>query len=97
MVQTETRGAVPITVTQMESTEREVKIAAFLYRGPSQFYGTTKELKLGMFLQQLKGDSNTDGAFYRFIPTHDDADIDELKVFIGEYLDAANKASDGYF
>lgn len=96
-VETETRGTVPITITEMTAPGREGTIAAFFYRGQGRFYGNTKSLKWGMFWEQVKGGSDLDGAFYRFIPKERNPDVEKLKQFIGEYLDAANESSDGYF
>lgn len=100
-VQTETRGKLPVTIAFMDGLQDTGKMAAFLYKGPSRFYGTTKELKLGMFLEQMKGASNLDGAFYRFIPLHTNPDqpkmLADLKRFIGQYMDESNRASGGKF
>ncbi|HXH60693.1 MAG TPA: exosortase-associated EpsI family protein [Fimbriimonadaceae bacterium] len=100
-VQTKTRGKVSISIVQMDGPDGNNRLAAFLYKGPGGFFGDTKALKLSMFLEQLKGGTNLDGAFYRFIPQNTGRDqtktIIDMKKFIGEYLDAANQVSDGYF
>ncbi|MCH7945574.1 MAG: exosortase-associated EpsI family protein [Armatimonadetes bacterium] len=100
-IPTETRGELPVTIALMDGPGGTGKLAAFLYKGPGRFYGSTKELKLGMFLEQMKGGSNLDGAFYRFIPLHNNPDdqemLDDLKRFIGAYMDESNRSSGGKF
>jgi hypothetical protein len=101
MVETETRGTVPVTLVLMDGPDDRNKIAAFLYKGPGGFYGSTQRLKVAMFLEQMKGGDDLDGAFYRFIPLNlapDDPDqTTKLKRFVAAFVDAANQASDGYF
>ena len=100
-IQTETRGKLTVTIALMDGLQGKGKMAAFLYRGQGRFYGSTKELKLGMFLEQMKGGSDLDGAFYRFIPLHSNPNdlelLDDLKRFIAVYLDESNRASGGKF
>ena len=100
-VETETRGVAYMTVTNMDGPGGRGKLAAFLYRGQGKFYKSTNELKIGMFIEQLKGGGNLDGVFYRIIPQHNNPDADallsDLKKFITAYLDAANEVSNGYF
>ena len=101
MVETETRGTVPVTLVLMDGPDDRNKIAAFLYKGPGGFYGSTQRLKVAMFLEQMKGGDDLDGAFYRFIPLNlapDDPDpTTKLKRFVAAFVDAANQASGGYF
>lgn len=100
-VETETRGVAYMTVTDMDGPQGRGRLAAFLYRGQGKFYKSTNELKLGMFLEQLKRGGNLDGVFYRIIPQHHKQDqsvmLRDMKEFIANYLDSANEASDGYF
>ena len=100
-IRTETRGELQVTIALMDGLRGKGKMAAFLYKGPTRFYGSTKELKLGMFIEQMKGGSDLDGAFYRFIPLHDDPDsqnmLDDLKRFIALYMDESNRVSGGKF
>lgn len=95
-IKTRTRGTVPATLVVMEGP-RTRQIAAYFYRGPTGFKGTTLELKFDMFMQRLLGKSNIDGVFYRFIPGNTDCTEDQLKSFISEYLEEAKKTSGGYF
>lgn len=100
-VKTETRGDLPVTIALMDGLSGKGKMAAFLYKGPGRFYGSTKELKLGMFLEQMKGGADLDGAFYRFIPMHTNPNqtemLEDLKRFIAQYMDESNRASGGKF
>lgn len=100
-VETKTRGTAYMTVTVMDGPDGRNKLAAFLYRGQGKFYKSTSELKVGMFLEQLKGGGDLDGVFYRFIPMYESEDQmkvkNDLKKFIAEFLDAANESSQGYF
>ena len=100
-VETETRGVAYMTVTDMDGPQGRGRLAAFLYRGQGKFYKSTNELKLGMFLAQLKGGGNLDGVFYRIIPQYNNPDqaemLRDMKEFISNYLDTANEVSGGYF
>jgi hypothetical protein len=99
-VETKTRGTAYMTVTNMDGPEHN-KLAAFLYRGQGQFYKTPGDLKWGMFRETVLFGDDLDGVFYRFIPLHNYKDREltekQLKQFIADYLDEANKVSNGYF
>ncbi len=95
-VQTKNRGTVPVTVARMDGPQKD-QLTVFFYRGPDGFHAATWRVKLGMFLEQLKGGRNIDGVFYRIIPNHSGATRDDLLVFTAEYLDAAYETSGGYF
>lgn len=95
-IETKTRGIVPATLVIMEGP-RTRQIAAYFYRGPTGFKGSTVQLKFDMFWQRLLGRSDVDGVFYRFIPGNTDCTEEELKQFIAEYLEEAKKSSGGYF
>lgn len=100
-VETKTRGALPVTLVVMTGNDGRDRIAAFLYKGPGGFHATTQRLKAFMFLETLFGGTDLDGVFYRFIPQkyspNDPDQTTKLKRFVVEFVDAANKASDGYF
>jgi hypothetical protein len=101
VVDTKTRGKVPVTLVVMDGAERN-RVAAFLYKGPgNKFYGNTQRLKVAMFFEQMKGGKHIEGVFYRFIPTNlDPNDKDQttkVKRFIAEFVDAVNETSGGYF
>jgi hypothetical protein len=101
MVDTESRGKVPVTLVLMDSADVRNRVAAFLYKGPGGFYGSTQRLKTAMLIEQFFGGQDLDGVFYRFIPLNlDPMDPDrttKIKRFVAEFVDAANAASDGYF
>ncbi len=101
VIDTKTRGKVPVTLVVMDGPEVRNCVAAFLYKGPGGFYGTTQRLKIAMFFEQMKGGKDRDGVFYRFIPQNmDPNDKDQttkIKRFVAEFVDAVNVASDGYF
>lgn len=100
-VETKTRGNVAVTIAIMDGADTKDQIAAYVYKGPEGFYANTQRLKLAMLFEQLRGGDKLDGVFYRVIPLTPRADrvgqINDLKRFIGQYLDAANAASDGFF
>ena len=96
-VQTKTRGIVPITVVRMDGRNIKSQLAAFFYRGPSGFNASTVSVKLDMFWKRLFGGKDVEGVFYRIIPQNEHITEDQMKKFIGEYLEASKASSDGYF
>jgi len=96
-VQTKTRGVVPITVVRMDGRNSKGQLAAFFYRGPSGFNSSTVSVKLDMFWKRLFGSKDVEGVFYRIIPQNEFITEDQMKKFIGEYLEASKSSSDGYF
>lgn len=96
IVKTKTRGEIPVTIAEMNGPQGKA-FTAFFYRGPSGFEGTTSNLKQSMFMYQCRTMESPQGVFYRFIPLNEDATPDELLKFIGEFVDEANKVSNGFF
>lgn len=97
-VKTQSRGEVPITLITMSSAASRNKLAAFFYKGPrGEFYGSTQALKWSLFLEQLRLGDDLDGVFYRVIPMTDGVNEEQLKTFIGAWLDELNTSSKGYF
>ena len=96
-VQTKTRGTVPITVVRMEGRNNKGQLAAYFYRGPSGFNASTVSVKLDMFWKRLFGSKDIEGVFYRIIPVNEHITEEQMKKFIGEYLEASKASSDGYF
>ena len=100
-VLTDSRGTVPVTIAIMDGPDGKDQIAAYLYKGPNGFYANTQRLKMAMLFEQLKGGKSLDGVFYRVIPHKRLPDqiqqINDLKAFIGQYLDKANATSGGFF
>ena len=100
-VTTKSRGDVAVTIAVMDGTDTKDQIAAYLYKGPEGFYANTQRLKMAMLFEQLRGGKNLDGVFYRVIPLKRQPDqihqINDMKRFIGQYLDEANESSNGFF
>lgn len=96
-IPTKTRGTISASLAQLQHAEMGKGFAVYFYRGPKNFSPTTMGIKLDIFWEQLFGQGNTDGVFYRFIPLYRDASKEDLVTFIGEYMDAANESSGGYF
>lgn len=91
------RGPIPITVAKMSHEGQGQRIAAFFYKGPGGFYATPQSLTFQWLLRQLKGETENEAVFYRFIPDWDGATEDELSQFISVYLESADASSNGYF
>jgi hypothetical protein len=91
------RGSIPITVAEMIGPDKTKSIACFFYRGKDKFYSTPQALSWATFVDQLKGKNDLEGVFYRFIPLHKDASVDELKGFIRLFMQEAYDASGGFF
>jgi hypothetical protein len=87
---------VPCTVVDMESPAGK-SIAIFFYKGPDGYYGSTTKLKIGMFMNDLKGKLKGDGVFYRIIPEFPGATIDQVAEFAKLVKREVAKSSDGYF
>ncbi len=100
-VETKTRGTVYFTITVMDGVSSRDQIAAYVYNGPGCFFANTQRLKGALLWETLIGGRQLDGAFYRFIPLVRRSDqiqqINDLRNFIGLYLDEANRTSDGFF
>lgn len=96
-VKTKTRGTIPVMFVTMESDTQRNQLAAFFYKGPSGFMASTRGLKWDMFLKKLIRNEQVEGVFYRFIPQHPNASVEDLKSFIVEYLEASKDSSEGYF
>lgn len=96
-VQTKTRGVVPITVVRMDGRNRRGQLAAFFYRGPSGFNASTVSVKLDMFWKRLFGSKDLESVFYRIIPQNEHITEEQMKLFIGNYLESSKASSGGYF
>ncbi|HEY3782689.1 MAG TPA: exosortase/archaeosortase family protein [Fimbriimonadaceae bacterium] len=97
LLQTATRGVIPITVISMtEGDTKNKELAAFFYRGPKGFYATPQALSWAMLKDQFFG-TNDEGVFYRFMPQNPNATEDQMEAFIKEYMDQSGKISGGFF
>lgn len=95
-VSTQKRGEVPVTLVDMEQ-DGERRIALYFFKTTQGYFGDIHEVKLKMmsykFLHLGKDD---EGAFIRIIP---DSGVSEeqLKQFVGSWIDAASETSKGYY
>lgn len=102
VLETETRGKIPAMLIQTFSDQKRRQLAAFLYKGPGGFYGSTQSLKWAFLGEQLRMGNNLDGVFYRFIPTYADEKLSDeeqrarLLKFMAAFMDEANRSSNGY-
>lgn len=95
-LETKTRGKLPATYAKLKGPRGDSQ-ALFLYRGPFGFVGKTRDLKLSMFRSRLTNNTNVDGVFYRFIPNNDNVSEKDFFAFVSDFIDAADKSSNGYF
>ncbi len=98
VAESKTRGHIPVSIVTMTGkTESDRnKVAAYFYQGPDGYVAGTNEVKWSIFVAEFMGRENLDGVFYRVIPLFD-AKPEEVLAFIGQYIDAANASSHGYF
>jgi exosortase len=97
MIQTQTRGVIPATLITMEGDDHSQQLAAYFYRDRKGFYPSPQGLSWSMFIDQFAGRTDNEGVFYRFMPNHKGATVDQLTHFIERYMDEAPKTSGGYF
>lgn len=95
-IDTKTRGAVPATFLSTNLSGQK-RLAAFLYKGPKGFTAAPMRLIYDMFLGELSTSKVQEGVFYRFIALSSSATEDDLKKYVGQFLDASDKSSEGYF
>lgn len=97
VIETKSRGQVPISFLKMTNTKtQEKKVAAFFYKGPgSKFFGSTQTLKIAMFMERLFGGDDFEGVFYRMIPITSGINEEQFKKFVGDFLDSAKESSKG--
>ena len=93
---TATRGEIPVTLATMFHKDQGERPAIYFYRGPAGFAPTTTSLKVQMLKVQVIEGRNPEGVFYRFMPVKG-VTTDELKKFVGDYMDASGKATGNYF
>ncbi|MEQ1933500.1 MAG: hypothetical protein ABL962_06430, partial [Fimbriimonadaceae bacterium] len=94
IVQLETadRGTVPVTITKYPSL-----VTAYLYRGPGNtYFARPQQLTFAMLTTALKGGTNLDSKFYRFLTQDVSIKNEELLAFARQYLDTVSKTSKGY-
>ncbi len=95
-IPTKAHGNVPVTLVQMDGDGKKSS-ALYFYRSPSGYESVARKMRWDMLLGELLHGRNDQGVFYRFIPMSDNITDDELKTFVAEYLDEANRVSEGFF
>ena len=90
-------GILPITVVKMSSVSQKDQLAAFFYKGPGGYFGSTEGFKWGLLRDELLKSKQPEGIFFRFIPEYSGEDIHQLKKFILEYIEEAHRTSYGFF
>lgn len=95
-IPTKTRGNIPATLAKMTTPDKAQALAVYFYKDTNGFKGDTTSLKVSMLIDQVKGRTDTDAVFYRFIPSTN-VDQERLTRFISLYMDKAGKDSNGYF
>lgn len=97
MVQTKTRGEVPITFTRVKNKDQDL-VAAYFYKDPTnKFHAGTTGLAIAMLKDQIVTLKRRDAVFYRVIALSPEMTKDQFLEFVGRYLDVANEKSKGYF
>lgn len=96
-IKTKTYGEVPVTIVEVNK-DGSASLALFTYCGPNKvFRAAPLRMFRDMFFNQLRTGKVSVCFFYRIIALHPNATRDELKEFAGNYIDAANASSNGYF
>ncbi len=90
------RGPLPITIAPYD-TPRGKMLTAYLYRGPNnRYFHRPGQLTFAMLMTALKGGTNLDSNFYRFLTQDADVTKDDIMAFARDYFNAASKTSNGY-
>ena len=98
MVQTKAYGEVPVTLVDM-NREGQKTIAMYFYRLRDGYVASNTGVKEKMLLYKLMPQhigKDNEGGFIRIIP-NGGADLQKLKTFAGQWVDAAAKSSGGYY
>ena len=90
-------GTIPITVVKMSSQSEKDQLAAFFYKGPGGYFGSTEGFKWGLLRDELLKSKQPEGTFFRVIPEYPGEDIHQLKEFIATYIEEAHHTSHGFF
>jgi hypothetical protein len=90
VVETKTRGVVPISYFGAKGNGRQM-IVAYTFKGPSAFTDSITKLTLDMWGKEFIQGRPQPGVFYRFLALDERTNLDDLKVFIANYLDKAGE------
>ncbi len=96
MAKTQAHGDVPVRVARFKS-EGGTQLTGYFYKGPYGYRSSNSELKIDIFKYQLLKGQNPEGVFYRFMTNAQTTDEAKFMKFIGEYMDAANQSSKGFY
>ncbi len=102
-IPTKERGVIPATIIEVTSAETRKQLAAFIYKGPgNRFYAKTNDLKYAFLFEEIKGGTDLNGVFFRFMPKFENATLSaeeqkaKLVTFISEFMDESNRTSKGF-
>jgi len=96
MAKTQSLGDVPVRVARFKS-ESGTQLTGYFYKGPEGYKASNSELKIDIFKYQLVKGQNPEGVFYRFMTNAQTTNEEKFLKFIGEYMDAAHKSSNGFY
>lgn len=96
-IHTKTRGDVDVTVVDM-TKGNDKTIAVYFYKTQSGFVSTNNGVKISMLKYKITHlGKNDEGAFIRVIPRQLNPNLENMKAFIGDWLDESGKTSNGYY
>jgi hypothetical protein len=96
LLHTKTRGDVPVTIVDMANSTSKTN-ALYFFKVNSGYYGPIRECKINMAKYMFTHFGKSDeGAFIRVIPTTEQS-VDNIKKFTADWIDEANKVSNGYY
>jgi hypothetical protein len=96
VIKTKTRGDVPVTLVDMEQ-RGDNRVAMYFFRLSKGYYGNMGLVKRDMLKHLFTNWGQKDeGAFIRLIPTSS-VDVEKMKKFAADWVDAANESSQGYY
>jgi hypothetical protein len=96
VIKTKTRGDVPVTLVDMEQ-RGDNRVAMYFFRLSKGYYGNMGLVKRDMLKHLFTNWGQKDeGAFIRLIPTGS-VDVEKMKKFATDWVDAANESSQGYY
>ncbi|MEI7577125.1 MAG: exosortase-associated EpsI family protein [Armatimonadota bacterium] len=95
VIKTKTHGDIPITLVDMEQGGN-ARVAMYFFRLNKGYYGNMSKVKRDMLMYLFTNRAKDEGAFIRVIPTGT-VDVAKMKLFVADWVDAANQTSKGYY
>ena len=98
-LETQAYGKVPVTLVDMDK-EGTKTIAMYFYRLRDGYVASNSGVKKQMLMYKLTPPHigrDDEGGFIRIIPNGGGADLQKLKTFAAQWVDAAAKSSGGYY